>query len=268
MSGAAAAPGRTGAPDSPARTPLFDMHCHLDLFDDPMAVARGCAELGVGVLSMTVTPDGYERWAQALGAVPGMRVAAGLHPWWVADGRAGAGDVERLLELVGEVRHVGEVGVDLSPRRAGGPGGAEQLATFRRIAGRCAEVGGRVLSIHAVRAVGAVLDVLEETGCADSCVCVIHWFSGSGDELLRARRAGLWFSVGERSLATRRGRAYARQYPRDRLLLETDLPPRPATGWGAADVRRSLERALRGLEAARGERLGDALAESSRRLLA
>lgn len=271
------APART--PDADAATrrdegaelaagvPLFDAHCHLDLFDDPVAVARGCAELGVGVLSMTVTPAGYDRWATELGAVPGVRVAVGLHPWWLADGRAGAADVERLLERVGEVGYVGEVGVDLSPARLGPQGGACQLEAFRRIAGRCAEVGGRVLSIHAVRAAGAVVDVLEETGCADSCACVLHWFSGSGDELVRARRAGLWFSVGERSLSTRRGRAYARQYPRDRLLLETDLPPAPATSCGAADVRRSLGRALLGLERARGERLADTLADNARRLL-
>ena len=38
---------------------------------------------------------------------------------------------------------------------------------------------------------------------------------------------GCLFSVNEFMLATRRGRAYARQIPTGQLLLETDLPAEP-----------------------------------------
>lgn len=263
-----------GRPGTPAPlpvegtdVPLVDAHCHLDLFDDPVAVAREGAELGVSFLGVTVTPVGYRAWEHELGTLPNVRLAAGLHPWWLADGRCGQADVGALCALAARVPFVGEVGLDLSPRRLGPDGGALQLAAFRQLAEACARVGGRVLSIHAVRSATAVLDILQETGCLSTCACVFHWFSGTGDELVRARRAGAWFSVGERSLATRKGRAYARQYPRDRLLLETDLPPTPATGWGVVGVRSSLLRALGGIEAARGELLADVLLGNASRLL-
>lgn len=244
---------------------LYDMHCHLGLFENPAAVAHDLASLGVGALSCGVEPAGFAAEREALTDVPGVTCAAGLHPWWLDDGRCGMADAEALASLVPGTRHVGEVGLDLAPRHAASA--ETQLAAFRLVAAACAATGGRVLSIHSVRAADEVLDVLEETGCLSSCICVFHWFSGSTPQLWRAIRAGAWFSFGERSLATRKGREYVRLVPRERLLLETDYPPTPADGIGAKDVKDSLERALAGLEAARGERLTETLAASSRRLL-
>ena len=89
-------------------------------------------------------------------------------------------------------------------------------------------LAGRVLSIHAVRAAGATLDILESSGLLkndpNSPTIIFHWFSGTSDELVRARHAGSFFSINERMLATKRGREYARQIPLNRLLLETDAP--------------------------------------------
>ena len=107
-------------------------------------------------------------------------------------------------------------------------------------------LAGRVISIHAVRSAGTVLDVLESHGLlipnSDSPVIIFHWFSGTSDELVRARNAGCYFSVNERMLATKRGREYARQIPLDRLLLETDAPAEPNTETSAQSLIRSLTR--------------------------
>ena len=105
---------------------------------------------------------------------------------------------------------------------------------------------GRVISIHAVRSAGAVLDVLESHGLLipnpDSPAIIFHWFSGTSDELTRARNAGCYFSVNERMLATKRCREYARQIPLDRLLLETDAPAEPNTETSTQSLIRSLTR--------------------------
>ena len=73
---------------------------------------------------------------------------------------------------------------------------------------------------------------------------IFHWFSGSGDELVRARKAGCYFSVNEMMLATRRGRAYAKQIPEDRLLLETDAPPELGAPYTAEALLGQLDRTL------------------------
>lgn len=226
-----------------------DMHDHLGWFRDPVAVARAAAARGLGMLAVTVTPEEFLQLRPRLAGIKSVRLAVGLHPWWVRD----ATDADALCELVGGVRFVGEIGLDASPRRASSWGA--QLAAFERICAACASTSAspapKVLSIHAVRAATEVLDVLERTGASERCRCVLHWFAGSSDELWRAVRLGCWFSLGERSLATRRGREYARVLPADRLLTETDLPEREGAPSSASDVAASLERVVSSIAAAR-----------------
>lgn len=237
---------------TPSRTDprLFDAHCHLGWFADPVAAARDGAATGLSALAVTVSPGEYLALRGRLAGERNVALAAGLHPWWVRDAR----DADELVALLPGVRHVGEVGLDAAPRRVAT--WEAQLACFERICEACARTSDpdapKVVSVHAVRSAGAALDALERTGAAGSCRCVLHWFSGSSDELWRAVRLGCWFSLGERALATRRGREYARVLPAERLLAETDLPEAEGSPATARDVISSLERAVAGLASARG----------------
>lgn len=229
---------------------LIDAHCHVGWFADPVAVTRDAAKMGLGLLAATVTPREFVSLRDALGGEKNVALAAGLHPWWIRE----AGDADALCELLPNARWVGEVGLDASPRHAAT--WDAQLSAFERICDACARTSSpdapKALSIHAVRAAGPVLDVLERTGAAASCRCVLHWFSGSSEELWRAVDLGCLFSLGERSLGTRRGREYARILPADRLLTETDLPEREGSPVTADDVASSLERTVSAIAAARG----------------
>ena len=109
-----------------------------------------------------------------------------------------------------------------------------------------------------------MLDALERTGTAEGCRCVLHWFSGSSDELWRAVRLGCLFSLGERALATRRGREYARVLPAERLLVETDLPEAAGSFAGAPDIVASLGRTVAAM--GRGTRHGPLRPARSSRL--
>lgn len=237
---------------------LLDAHCHLDWEADPAAVARACGQRGVALACCTVTPQAFLAARGALAAAPNVALGVGAHPWWVADGRVGQADVDLAAELAAEVPLVGEVGLDFSPARSDAAGNQAQVRALTRIC-EAATVGAgdgpagqRAISLHAVRSAGACLDVLEATGAAARCRCVMHWFSGSSDELGRALRLGCSFSVGERMLGTRRGREYARQLPAARLLLETDLPDGAGQGVGPDGLLASLDRALTALAQARG----------------
>lgn len=201
---------------------LADMHCHLDFSSDMAALARLAQTHGTAAFSNMVTPEGFLAACDTLAGFPNVAVGVGLHPWWVADGRCGAEQVELACELVRESRFVGEVGLDFAPRREGTF--ASQTDAFEHIIAACCESGCKVVSIHAVRSATAVLDILERHGAARKNACILHWFSGTSQELARARALGCHFSVNPAMLATKRGRAYARQIPPERLLLETDLP--------------------------------------------
>lgn len=223
---------------------LFDMHCHLDRMANADEVARDTAANGIALLCTTVSPADSLAARSRFETLPNIRVGAGLHPWWVADGRCGEVEVEQAAQLVAASRFIGEVGLDFGPRHAANA--QRQLDALEAIVRACAEhpVEGRALSIHAVRAAGEVLDVFERHGLTASAHCIFHWFSGTSDQLARAVDAGCLFSISERMLATRRGREYARQIPLDRLLLETDLPEQLDKPCTADQIEASLMRSL------------------------
>ena len=253
--------------DEPA---YFDMHCHLGFCEDATQAARALAAAGVGAFSNTVTPAEFAEQRVALAGAGNVRAGVGLHPWWAGEFDPFA-DWDRLYGLVARNRFIGEVGLDFSPRHADTH--KAQLDALVCVAHACARTGNKVLSAHAVHAVDQVLDVLERAsvfGGMTGNACIIHWFSGTSDQLTRARRAGCYFSVNPRMLESKRGRACAQAIPVDRLLLETDEPASADAPWDAARVRGLLEETLQQLAALRGDdpaELRERIAQTSRALL-
>jgi TatD DNase family protein len=252
------------------------MHCHLDFLSDPAGHARELAASGVSTLSVTVDAHDYVRLHKELGDRPGTTLALGLHPWRVADGSCDEGEVALFERLASEAVAFGEVGLDLSGAR--GATRDMQVEVLSRVlraaAGAPRRQGGDVVrparpvvSLHAVRSATEVLDVLDLTGALDALSCVFHWFSGTSDELARARDAGCWFSVGPGMLSSRRGREYARQVPLDRLLLETDAPSAPGEPLSSDEHVRMLSDAVRALEGLRGEPVAAAVTNNACELL-
>lgn len=261
----------TGTEGSPrgSNVRLVDMHCHLDFAPNAAQVVAEAHRRGMGAFSNTVTPRSYQVLADGACATDGskqtsVRIGCGLHPWWVADGSCGADDVDLFEDLVASTPFVGEVGLDFAPRRDGTRDA--QLAAFERVMSAC-DGGGKLVSIHAVRSATAVLDVLERHRSCERNVCVIHWFSGASDELARAVRLGCRFSIGSRMLATKRGRAYVRAIPLERLLLETDLPDNPGETLDVDAWEGDLAQTLTMLEDAVGKPVGPIVAASSAELL-
>lgn len=250
---------------------LFDAHLHLDFYANAPQVAEQAQMLGLSLLACTVTPAGYLRAAQELAGTRGVHLAAGAHPWWVADSRVGEKDVDALVSILPDLRFIGEVGLDFSPAHVGEGTQRVQVAAFERIMRICAETSDptcpKVVSIHSVRSADVVLDVLERTGATRSCRCIFHWFSGRPEELWRAARMGCYFSFGEHSLATRRGREYVREVPAEFLLTETDLPAGENVVGSAEEIASSLERAIAKASEVRGEDVGSLARSNAAALL-
>lgn len=209
--------------ETPCSTPLPDTHCHVAFMTQPALFAAEAEASGAPVFSLGCTPAEYGRLRVGVPEGACVHHGLGLHPWWVPEAPEQLGaQLAEFDRLLPGARIVGEVGLDYSKRREGTC--QNQLAAFRHIAEASAEAGGKVLSIHCVRAYEDALRLLRETGCAQQCACIFHWFSGSGLHLKQAIELGCWFSVSERMLASGRGREYAKAIPLERLLLETDAP--------------------------------------------
>lgn len=252
--------GAPSQPDAPhlqdGAGALHDAHCHLSFAPRGEDTAQRALEAGSLLFNVTVTPEEHACARERFAAFSNVRTGLGLHPWWIGsdtDGSAsGTGpSLGLFLETLEHERFIGEVGLDfaLAHERTKDA----QVETFQTICARASELGGRVLSIHAVRSAETALDVLESSGTLDTCTCIFHWFSGTSDELARAVKRGCLFSVGPRMTITKRGRAYLRAVPLDRLLLETDLPAHKGEPLSYSQMKDALSTALESIVAEKGK---------------
>lgn len=196
---------------------MIDFHAHLDLYPDPVAEVERCRQNGTYVLSVTTTPSAWLGTKRLATNAPRIRTALGLHPQ-VAHQRIR--ELSLFDTLLSNAAYVGEIGLE------GGKDWRQhfpdQVAVFGHILQSCERAGGRVMSIHSRGAATDVLNMLEAH--PRSGTPILHWFTGSQKELVRAIDFGCWFSVGPAMLKSARGRDLAASMPRDRVLTETDGP--------------------------------------------
>lgn len=228
-------------------TGLADMHCHLELFEDPRAIAKECEAQKLWVLAVTASPRSWRKFGEMIEGIDGIRPGLGLHPQL---GNALDQEVSLFERLLPESRYVGEVGLDGSDRFA--PSQQSQVRAFERVLRMSSEQGNKILSVHSVRTARVLLDLLERAFDFERGRLVLHWFTGSRDQVRRAAALGCYFSVNAQMLRSENGRSVARCIPVSRLLTETDGPfvlqhGRPATPLNVPSVVEALA-TLRGIE--------------------
>lgn len=196
---------------------MIDLHCHLDLYEDPEAIIRECVARGVYVLSVTTTPLAWERTHALVKNAPRIRTAVGIHPEIAHTAHA---DLDLFESLLAKTRYVGEIGLDASPSCIQTL--ARQVEVFDGVLAMCERAGGKILSIHSRRAVPGVLDAIAKRPSAGAPI--LHWFSGTRSQLDRAVRQGCWFSVGPAMFLSQKGQDLIASMPQDRILPESDGP--------------------------------------------
>lgn len=195
----------------------MDLHCHIDLYQNPVKVVDEIYGRETVVFSVTTTPSAFVNTKALADHVPNIYTGIGLHPQLVAQRH---NELELALKLMTNADFVGEIGLDGGSEYKGS--WQQQNDIFSRTI-ECAEnIGGKILSVHSRRAAAAVLDVFDER--LNSCTPILHWFSGSLKQLHIAIEMGCWFSVGPPMLSSAKGQLLVNSIPRNRLLLETDGP--------------------------------------------
>ncbi len=196
-----------------------DFHCHLDLYPDHQAAIAKAEAARIYTLTVTTTPKAWSRNHELTRHTRYVRAALGLHPQLVAER---AGELPLWDRHLPEARYVGEVGLDAGPRFYKSLDVQKQV--FRHVLERCAEAGGKILTIHSLRSAPAVLDMIEAHLPRDRGAVVLHWFTGSKSDARRAAALGCYFSINAEMTRTDRGRELITNLPRDRILTETDGP--------------------------------------------
>lgn len=217
---------------------MIDLHAHLDLYPNPAEVVTGCVDREMFILSVTNTPSAWKGSSELAAESSRIRTALGLHPQLAGERRH---ELPFFDELISKVRYVGEIGLDGAPEHR--QSWRDQTQIFDHILSSCESEGGKIMSIHSRRAATAVLDHLERH--AGAGVAILHWFSGTKQELRRAIDADCWFSVGPGMVASPAGLRLIREMPKERVLTESDGPftridERSAWPWDVAFACRGL----------------------------
>lgn len=195
---------------------MMDMHCHLDLYPNPQYIVKRCQDENLYVLSVTTTPKAWYGTSLLAKDCSRIRTALGLHPQLAHERWR---ELELFDALLNQTRYVGEIGLD---------GGKEfkayweiQLKVFRHILRSSAKAGGKILSIHSIMSANAVLDELSQV---NGNLPILHWFSGTKQQLKRAIEMGCYFSIGPAMLNSKKGYELVQAIPREKILIETDGP--------------------------------------------
>lgn len=236
---------------------LFDTHAHWDFLppDDRHEAIRNLGKANIRLVAQTVLPSDFlalikekENTTKAdHNAKSWPILSLGFHPWRVDTPEKNRRELAYFAEALSRTHFIGEVGLDFSEKRLLQASVQEQQAVLRRIfqlvRERAVESDAPyVFSLHAVRALTPLLDLYEEEKLVlPNVVPIVHRFAGTSDELTRLIRLGGLLSVHPAMLRTKRGRAYVKQIPADRLLLETDLPANPMPTRPISAERQLLE---------------------------
>ncbi|MEH2920584.1 TatD family hydrolase [Samsonia erythrinae] len=218
---------------SSERYRFIDTHCHFDFppfFDDAVASLRLAQDAGVErIIIPAVAAHHFDRVLMLTRTYSPLYAALGLHPLYIAGHRDGD-----LSHLEDKLRHspdklvaIGEVGLDLfmpEPQ-------FERQLTLLEGQLRLAKKYDLPVILHSRRSHDRLAQLLRRIDVPRTGV--VHGFAGSLAQAQAFIRLGYYIGVGgtityERANKTRQAIA---QLPLTRLLLETDAPDMPMSGY-------------------------------------
>lgn len=218
---------------------MIDMHCHLDLYKNPILLLPEIQKRCKYVLAVTTSPRAWEKAKQVFTGIECIKVALGLHPEILS---SKVNEIDMLLSNIRYCKYIGEVGIDGSARYK--TSFLMQKELFKEVLLTAEKYGGRIISIHSRNAIKDVLAIIDRY--MTSSTAILHWFSGTIEEVQHAIALGCWFSVSPSMLASNKGRSIVSKIPLSRILPETDAPFTEKRGvpympWEAMDIIDTLK---------------------------
>jgi TatD DNase family protein len=191
---------------------LFDTHFHLDLIKDQESAGIEITENKIYTIAVTNLPDLYRKEFLNDRDCKYIKHALGFHPELICK----FPKQEKLMwELLPKAKYVGEVGLDFSKDIE-----PQQIIFFKMLIDKI-RFEKKIVTIHSRN---AAEDVIKIIGNKFYFIPILHWFSGNQRDLITAIENGFYISVNHKMVNTHKFAALCKFVPKERLLLETDLP--------------------------------------------
>ncbi|MEI7650429.1 MAG: TatD family hydrolase [Verrucomicrobiota bacterium] len=200
-----------------------DAHCHYQFAEVPYAAVEQARADGVGLAMINGSAPSDWEDVSALGRRdPRNLLSFGLHPWDVPTAPPDWAEQLRGLLLKNPAAGVGEMGLD---RWVKDFDALAQEQAFRVQLALAVEFD-RALTIHCVKAIGPLMDILR---AADLPLrgFLLHSWNGPVELVPELARLGAYFSFSAHHLIPRKADLrvqFAAAIPRERILVETDAP--------------------------------------------
>ena len=211
----------------------FDSHCHFDFTDfdeDRDQVWQQCQNMGIKQLLIPGTePEQWQRAAKISEKYKGIFTAAGFHPWWVQ--HCDSIDAATRDTWHNSLKHdncvaIGECGLD----KMIDTDLSLQLGFFKEHLALACDTS-LPLIIHVRKTHNETIKLLQQyqpkTGG------IIHGFSGSIELAKQYWQLGFYLGIGGTMTYARanKTRETVTQLPLDAIVLETDAPDMPLSGF-------------------------------------
>lgn len=194
---------------------MIDTHCHIDMYKNPLEIAKECEKLGITTIGMTNLPSHFELGYNHLLHLKRVRLALGMHPLY-AD--LHEKEFSKFTENLFKTSFIGEIGLDFS--KEGISTKDLQIKSFTRIL-KTLEGKKKILSLHSRNAEKEVFNYLTEHKIKSA---IFHWYSGSLGLIKDISNAGYFFSVNPAMVKSKSGNDVIDKIPLANILTETDGP--------------------------------------------
>ena len=141
----------------------------------------------------------------------------GIHPWSALD--SDPSQLEKVLESSAEVYGIGEIGLDRKYVK-----NEEEYKKQRSIFLKLLEISEKARMPVSVHSRGSQDEVIEYLSSFKLKSVLIHWFSGSQEQLKNAVDKGFYVSFGPSLIYSKKAKSLVTKAPVELLLTETDGP--------------------------------------------
>lgn len=193
---------------------FIDTHFHLDKYRNHKDLYALINEKKQYTLCVTCSPGVFLSCRKMYPETKYVKFGLGIHPKEVRNSEK---EIYEFDSCIDQAHYIGEVGLDYSNSNAKKE---EQLKVLRHIM-RIQSRRKLLATIHVKNAEDDLIDVLNEF---PSDKRIIHWFTGTEQQMLNMLDAGCYFSVNASMIQSEKGKKTVMRIPRDRLLIESDGP--------------------------------------------
>ncbi len=192
---------------------LIDTHCHIDLFNNPIATASIYHNAKTSCVMTTMMPSHYQMALPYLKPYKCVMPAIGLHPLRVHEDKE---EIKKFINYVNDTAYIGEIGLDFSFE--GKKTKLKQLDTLKTILPFLKN--NKFVTVHSRNAHEELAQLLDDYHIGPVC---FHYFIGGPQTAGALAVKGHYFSVNVNILRSKH-RNLIEAVHRDHILVESDGP--------------------------------------------